>query len=660
MNIYSFRVTRVGTWLVAFAIGAAALSPTGRAEMIQSWVGSTNTTWSTATNWSPSGAPGSTENAKFDNLFTGSNQPKVTASTTINGIWMASDVTKSVAITRTSPGALTITPTDTINGIAGLGLLVEANSGSYLLTLSLPIALGADQEWRNETATTVDLRNSATTISGSGNLTLRSTGADLFSAFRVDARAETFTGQLTVAEGTYRISSVNNVSANGPLGNADSSKPIVLGDGGSKLGYLRLSDSTTDLSTDKPFTLANDGRGGFWVGPTSGTTLTLSGTISGGGMLVKMGAGDDNAPSTLELTNTNNDWTGGTLVTDGYVSVPAGNVLGNGTITLDYNDQYVTNSDQGHSNVAGIKFTGDTTIDSAGVTARSLVINPGVGGVGGNLEVAATFIATLAGDAALSGSGSLRKTGDGTLAITGNSSFAGNTTISNGTLLVNGTHTGGGAYTVESNATLGGTGTIHSSVLVNASGNLAPGASIGTLAVDSADFDGNLIIEYNGDVGTIDRLDVVGALDITDAILDFDNLGTAVLSGGPHIFASYGSLVGTQFASLLDSPAGYSIDCNYLGGNQIALVASGVVPGDYNGDHIVDSADYVIWRKTNINGPQGYLDWRSHFGETTGAGVGHGELMAASVPEPASLASLLGFVVALVARRHGVRRNRLN
>jgi hypothetical protein len=38
-----------------------------------------------------------------------------------------------------------------------------------------------------------------------------------------------------------------------------------------------------------------------------------------------------------------------------------------------------------------------------------------------------------------------------------------------------------------------------------------------------------------------------------------------------------------------------------------------VLPGDYNGDGIVDSADYVVWRKTDGTA-QGYQTWRQNFG----------------------------------------------
>lgn len=39
-------------------------------------------------------------------------------------------------------------------------------------------------------------------------------------------------------------------------------------------------------------------------------------------------------------------------------------------------------------------------------------------------------------------------------------------------------------------------------------------------------------------------------------------------------------------------------------------------PGDYNHDGFVDDADYVVWRKTGIDGQEGYNTWRTNFGKT--------------------------------------------
>jgi hypothetical protein len=93
------------------------------------------------------------------------------------------------------------------------------------------------------------------------------------------------------------------------------------------------------------------------------------------------------------------------------------------------------------------------------------------------------------------------------------------------------------------------------------------------------------------------------------------------------------------------------------------------VAGDYNGNGIVDAADYAIWRSTfgqtvtpgtgadgDGNGTIGSGDfdfWKLHFGATGGAGAG---LSAASaVPEPSSLLLAIGGMVTMLAARriHG-------
>jgi hypothetical protein len=50
------------------------------------------------------------------------------------------------------------------------------------------------------------------------------------------------------------------------------------------------------------------------------------------------------------------------------------------------------------------------------------------------------------------------------------------------------------------------------------------------------------------------------------------------------------------------------------------LGSSTTPPGDYNSDNVVNAADYVLWRKSNINGAQGYTTWRENFGNTGGPG----------------------------------------
>jgi Matrixin len=99
-------------------------------------------------------------------------------------------------------------------------------------------------------------------------------------------------------------------------------------------------------------------------------------------------------------------------------------------------------------------------------------------------------------------------------------------------------------------------------------------------------------------------------------------------------------------------------------------------PGDYNGNGIVDSADYTVWRDTlgqsgaglaaDGTGPGGVPDgvvdqldydfWKANFGNTLG-GSGSGAASAAAspfqelVPEPASLLLLAAAALAFAPRR---------
>jgi hypothetical protein len=87
------------------------------------------------------------------------------------------------------------------------------------------------------------------------------------------------------------------------------------------------------------------------------------------------------------------------------------------------------------------------------------------------------------------------------------------------------------------------------------------------------------------------------------------------------------------------------------------------VPGDYNGNGVVDMADYVLYRNsvgqstlnnrgTGISGPVGSADydfWRSHFGNTSGSGSALG---SSAVPEPCSwMLAMLGVAFAFGKRR---------
>jgi formylglycine-generating enzyme required for sulfatase activity len=85
--------------------------------------------------------------------------------------------------------------------------------------------------------------------------------------------------------------------------------------------------------------------------------------------------------------------------------------------------------------------------------------------------------------------------------------------------------------------------------------------------------------------------------------------------------------------------------------------------GDFNNDGRVDAADYVVWRKSGINGEQGYSDWRANFGRTASSGaVVTASFGIDTVPEPASLIPISIGVVGLLGcgslrpRRSSIRK----
>ncbi|AWM01289.2 autotransporter domain-containing protein [Bradyrhizobium amphicarpaeae] len=109
-----------------------------------------------------------------------------------------------------------------------------------------------------------------------------------------------------------------------------------------------------------------------------------------------------------------------------------------------------------------------------------------------------------------SGWGLLDKTGSSNWTLTGTSTTTAIMTVNGGTLSVNGDITSTGGVTVNSGGTLGGIGTV-SSTIINAGGSLAPGNSIGTLTVSgNLTFSGasNYVVEVSP--GTADRTNVTG------------------------------------------------------------------------------------------------------------------------------------------------------
>jgi outer membrane autotransporter protein len=171
-----------------------------------------------------------------------------------------------------------------------------------------------------------------------------------------------------------------------------------------------------------------------------------------------------------------------------------------------------------------------TTAGTATATAANFrgTLNVGNGGSSGTLlggvtmQDAGTLLnfnrsdnVTYAGR--ITGAGSVEQTGGGTLTLSGASAYTGATTVSGGGLIVNTSIASSSGLTVANNAFVGGTGTLPTTV-INSGGTLAPGNSIGAIAVQ-----GNLTFNAGSTY----------AVEFSPTASDRTNAtGTATINGG--------------------------------------------------------------------------------------------------------------------------------
>jgi autotransporter-associated beta strand protein len=355
-------------------------------------------------------------------------------------------------------------------------------------------------------------------VSGSGTLTKIDSGTLLLTG------TNTYTGGTTLTAGTIKV---GNDSALGT-------------------GSLAMATGTTLETSVATQTLANavaiTGTG--TVDTNAGNTLTLSGVVSGGA-LTKIDSG------TLVLTGANT-YTGTTTLSGGTIQVGSNTALGTGALSM----------------------ADGTTLD-AGAANRTLANAVGITGTS-TVDTNATTL-TLGG--VVSGSGTLTKIGDGTLVLSGTSNLSGATTVSGGSLKVTG-GIGNSAVTVESGASLGGTGTV-GALTIKSGATLTPGMSPGTLTVA-----GNLSLQTGStteiEVSPIvaDKIVVTGTATLAGTLALINTGGSyplptsyTLLEAGTPLSGSFTNITGvTAFGVLVDPVVVYNDTAASLDGTNVNLL----------------------------------------------------------------------------------------
>jgi autotransporter-associated beta strand protein len=380
-------------------------------------------------------------------------------------------------LTTINSGTLVLANSDRISNSSSL----VVNGGRFNLASFNETVAGVQMTAGNITSTTGILTSTSTYDLQNGTVTAimaGSVGANKTTAGTVTLSGNnTFSGSLSVEQGTVSIATINNASTNGALGN--STNAVTLGSAGNT-GTLSYTGSTA--SSSKAFTMGTDGMGSFSI--TNGATvLTLSGSIDGSGNLQKSGG-------TLILTGANT-YSGNTTISSGTLQVGAGSdagALGSGAV--------LTNN-------------------------GALLFNVG----SGNRTLAAN----------MSGTGSLTKNGTGALTLSGSNSYNGATTVNGGSLIISGS-TSSSAITINSGATLGGSGSV-GTLVINSGATLSPGNSPGTLTVGNTTWEGGgnynwQIYDASGVAGTgWDLVNSAGTLAINSTSGNKFNINLWSLSG---------------------------------------------------------------------------------------------------------------------------------
>jgi autotransporter-associated beta strand protein len=331
-------------------------------------------------------------------------------------------------------------------------------------------------------------------------------------------------------------------------------------------------------------------------------------------------------------------------------------------------------------NFAPLPSTTDVTI-AAGATLDLNGIVQQIGSLTGTSDSAislgaGTLVVNSAASTEFRGSmagagGSLAKEGTGTLVMSSANMYSGGTTIHGGILSVNnsaGSGTGAGPVNVSNGATLAGTGFISGAVTISSGAHIAPGASIESLDVASLTLASGAILDFELDtiagVDSSDRINVTGSngLAVNGGVFNLTNIGG--MTAGTYSLIDYagtlnGSINNMSFGAL---PSGFQYSLvNNTAATSIDLIVSPLLVGDFNNNGVVDTADYVAWRR-NVGQPAGtlpnddtglvigdeqYALWRAHFGMTSSDAS---ELPAAA-PEPNSFSCMLLLSIMAAFRR---------
>lgn len=481
-----------------------------------------------------------------------------------------------------------------VGAISGSGAVVQRGGGILQLSAANSFTGGITVE----TASTLSVASDANLGGAVSDVFLIGGTLLATSSFTSARDVVTATGTVSVAEGAT-LTLEGAITGEGGLTVAGPGTLILTAEN-PYLGGTTIRGAALSVGSDASLGVAGGGLAfnagtliatqGFTssrnvsLGPSGGAfnivtgeTLTLSGTISGSGLLSKGGSG------VLVLTGANS-YAGGLFIAEGAVVGNSGSIVGNalnnGTLTFAQAATGLYSGSIGGSGTvtktgAGTLIVTGLLAPEGGTTISEGTLQVGNGGldgwVSGAIRNDAALVYDLSGSYTfpelLTGAGGVTLMGGGTALFAG-SSYGGTVTLSGANMrLAEGASTSASVI-VGANSVLSGTGTI-GALTVGGGGTVSPGYSPGTLfVVGDVGFLGGST--YRAEVqadGSHDLIAATGAVSIApgSTVAVVGSRGTYANAWTFNIITAGGGITGT-FASattnfaFLDALLSYGAD----------------------------------------------------------------------------------------------------
>lgn len=476
-------------------------------------------------------------------------------------------------------GPVTLLPGATFNQnqatLTGTGTITHSPGSVLNLTLTTAAVSGATQQLGTVPGTIIRMTTTGLLPGTSTN------GVTQFDSRLDDAAVYVLLTPMQFGAASSATDSLFTLSAANGIGG------VLTND-----GSVRTLSATTGVIAIGP--------GGGTFAATTGTLLNVAENFSLGSNVLTIGSGDSldghpkAGPVTLSSAANSNTGAAGSridVVSGVHFFLSAGDQIPDAT-TIRTTGQAIFNLVGFSDTVGGLIVDGGIVTGTTGVLTSTTAFELRSGGVlatlagpvglnkSSGLGITVYSANTYSGDTVIS-EGSLNLTSSGSIANSPNIVVAAGATLGVANVTGGANHDGT-RFALASGQTLRGTGTVDGAMSVSAGAAIAPGNSIGTLAIDSLSLtSANSIFELEIDFGltpAADLLDVTGGITLTGSTLDLSLFNLSPMNLPETFLFAMNDLnepVNGSFGTVDGLPDGYVATVDYAFSGTDALGRNG-------------------------------------------------------------------------------------